>query len=468
MADPTLVRGYADRWRASTLTGVDGTLIASWPSDAGLAVEQVTAADQPELRTDAAGRRMVWFDGVSDVLHTPNSIFLNNVVGSTMYWIYRPVTYPATGTQQGFYISTGGSAGATRHVVRIQSGKPSSGGRRLDADAFAAVQGPNDAATTAPTVFTSSADYGNAQISLWVDGNNIYRNSAFQTAGATSPTNPVSLRFCGATASGFSNNEVYEAILYQTVHTDEERAEVHTYIQDTYGIGVADYVVVVSSNDAPNVSVAESSSLAPVEVIGSDNTSASLTETIELKINSSASDSLSAGIADVSEIVTASPGEDIISVSITETASVLADGSATVTGSDSVTPSVTDQSLTEPLLSAADNILSVIAEVTEAFVTLSSSDAINSSLTESGAVPLEVAASDGVTASITDTAAKAVQITASDSLTSSLTDLGSVLNKVKKIKVWNGTAYVASILKVWNGTAWQVPSIYVWDGRQWI
>lgn len=231
---------------------------------------------------------------------------------------------------------------------------------------------------------------------------------------------------------------------------------------------ISSVIILVSTVDSLTASVTESSSFATIEVVGNDNVSTSLTETMDISASLSASDSIAAGIVDISEIVTAAPGEDIISASITETASIVADGFASVTAADTTTVYIDDQSVVLPILSVADTILTLVDETAVTFVTLNSSDSIAANLNEGGEVFLDFTTSDIIVASITETASQVTAIVASDSLVSSLTELATVLNKVKKVKVWNGTAYVAGVLKVWNGSAWHIPRIYVWDGQQWI
>lgn len=56
------------RWLASSLTGVDGTNVASWaPTHGAIPLAQGTTAAQPKLLT-AGGRKYVQFDGVDDML----------------------------------------------------------------------------------------------------------------------------------------------------------------------------------------------------------------------------------------------------------------------------------------------------------------------------------------------------------------------------------------------------------------
>ncbi len=242
MGDPAAQTGYWGRWRASDLTGADGSTVESWTAVTGQVLSQATAGARPVLATDANGRRLVRFDGVDDRLFSEALVYLNDRPGSTMYVAARLRTVSATGTHNIIFSSTGASAGNARHLLRMSSAKISIGGRRLDGDTFAG------SAPASPTinldqlyVFTSGAEYSAARIAGWVDGT-VHTDQAFQTAGNTSATNPLNVSLGAATTTGFFDGDLYEVVLYDAFHTAAERSAVHSYFQDTYGIAVSDYV----------------------------------------------------------------------------------------------------------------------------------------------------------------------------------------------------------------------------------
>lgn len=54
------------------------------------------------------------------------------------------------------------------------------------------------------------------------------------------------------------------------------------------------------------------------------------------------------------------------------------------------------------------------------------------------------------------------------SATGTLTTSAAVVTSTGKIKVWNGSAWVAKPLKVWNGSAWVTKPVKHWTGSAWV
>lgn len=72
------------------------------------------------------------------------------------------------------------------------------------------------------------------------------------------------------------------------------------------------------------------------------------------------------------------------------------------------------------------------------------------------------------TGTLTASTSGAPTATPNFSATGTLTTSAAVVTSTGKIKVWNGSAWVAKPLKVWNGSAWVTKPVKHWTGSAWV
>jgi hypothetical protein len=237
------------RFKADDISGTNGSPVASWPESSGNnlpAATQNTTANQPTLLTSAInGHKAVNFDGVNDFLQLTGSA-LDVARNRSALMVFIVYAYPSTfsGTRSFMYLSSGTSATASRVYMghKDASGMLGAGGRRLDTDSAVFLSG---VASTAGEVAVSTARfvYSTNDLYLYKNGTLSASNLNFETTGSTSDTSSLA-GVIGANLSGTAENfpgRIAEIMVYG-VDDDTVRAAVHTYIQTTYGVSMADAV----------------------------------------------------------------------------------------------------------------------------------------------------------------------------------------------------------------------------------
>jgi len=148
---------------------------------------QGTALNQPSLGGTINGRHAITAHGLSVMLGNADSLSLTNgMPGFTIVSVATLTTIDANIRVLAWF-SVGGSDNA-----RANSGKRVSGfgggGRRNDADGFAAVEN-GTSANTAASVMTLVGNYSATSLSLRLNGSQVAINSSWLTAGNASSTN---------------------------------------------------------------------------------------------------------------------------------------------------------------------------------------------------------------------------------------------------------------------------------------
>ena len=228
MTFPT-ISGLQIRYVASSLTGAAGASVSLW-SDAsgnGNDASQATAAKQPVLGSVTIGSssyQTVEFDGVDDFLA------VNSATGTTsgtflVVQVPRSTTTGAVmgSTSGGFEFRTEASTNTVRLIVQ-QVGTLISG-------SFASL--------SVGTASLSAVDYTTTSGNVYGNGTNVSTLSSL--AHTVSSLKPL---YIGAGQSAFEPLQfgALEILYFNRVLTTTERAQVDTYVQDTYGITVADYI----------------------------------------------------------------------------------------------------------------------------------------------------------------------------------------------------------------------------------
>lgn len=234
------------RYKADSLTGADLSAVSSWAesSGAGLpAAVQATSANQPKLRVGALnGHNTVEFDGTNDFLSLSGSALAlaQNAANLIVFIAYKlPVTTVTTGPRTLLSLSSGTSTAANRVTVQTHNASlfPIAGGRQLDANSLISVAGSSQLTTGKLGVLTGSFQWSANDLFLYDDGNLIASTLAFQAVGSTSNT-PSLAGAIGANAVGgaeFFSGQIAEMIIVNAVDTPTVRANVHTYLYNTYG-----------------------------------------------------------------------------------------------------------------------------------------------------------------------------------------------------------------------------------------
>ena len=240
------------RFKADDISGTNGSAVASWPESSGNnlpAATQAISANQPTLIVNAInGHKAVNFDGVNDFLHLNGSALdvARNKNALTVFIVY---SYPSnfSGTRSFMYLSSGTSSSSSRVYMGLKdsSGNLGVGGRRLDTDGATFI---TSAAPVVGEVAVSTARfvYSSKSLYLYKNGTLSASTTNFSTTGSTSDTSSLA-GVIGSNLAGTAENlpaRIAEIMIYGQ-DDDTMRAAVHTYIQSTYGISVADATGVV-------------------------------------------------------------------------------------------------------------------------------------------------------------------------------------------------------------------------------
>lgn len=217
MADPTDVTGLLRRWRADTIAQANNSAVSSWAAlTGGATLAQATGSLQPLYITSGInGHPVVRFDGVDDMLT------------ATITDRAQPHTWIVVAK-----LASTGSLWKTA----IQSGSEvwaDSGGWT----GYAGTGLITSTHTTNPAVVTTVINGGSSAV--YIDG------GLGASGAAGSLTTGTALAVGEHPNTGLSrpfDGDIAEILLYDHALTAGERATVHSYVQDRYGITVSDYV----------------------------------------------------------------------------------------------------------------------------------------------------------------------------------------------------------------------------------
>lgn len=224
MASPTDVSGLKVWLDANALTGLsDGDPVGSFTdqSGAGIHSEQATAGKKPLYKTNIiGGKPALLYDGTDDF--TKQASAYTDLPSTTIFVVLQPVT--TTGLPD----FVDGFASGKRHQIGIRSAK-------LQIFQGSTVTGTSNAAAATNYVLTGAFTSGAS--AMYVNG-----TSAGTSATAANVQNGLVIGANSGATAEFANAYIAEVICYSRVLTAGERATVHTYVQDKYGITVSDYI----------------------------------------------------------------------------------------------------------------------------------------------------------------------------------------------------------------------------------
>jgi hypothetical protein len=205
------------RWRADSVTGVaDGAAVASWPALAGsVPLAQATAGNRPTYVASGIGGK-------------PSVRFTT----SAQQWLSATITAQAQPHTIVFVHKLNRTAAPNQQLWHA--------GNQLittppSYDAFGGVDLQRGTVTTSPTVLTWVADTASSRI---------VQNGVVQGAVGSNGTAGIgtALRI-GANSGGtqYADMDLSEVFVYSGAKTAADLAVTHSYVQDRYGITVADY-----------------------------------------------------------------------------------------------------------------------------------------------------------------------------------------------------------------------------------
>lgn len=238
----------AFRLKADDIVAASGA-ISSWPESSGNghpAPAQGTAGAQPTVVSNVLnGHKVVRFDGGDFLTLSGTALAIAQNKGALSIFIVYNYPTTAAGTKTLIAISNGTSAGQGRAHVYFKdpTGFLGLGGRRLDADSV--VYSSSGVAPTAPVaeVVSSVFDWTNSDLYQYKNGAQIVGNTSWQTAGSTSNTASLAATI-GSNLAGtgeFFIGDIAEILIYSEASSGL-RANVHTYLQNTYGMSISDSI----------------------------------------------------------------------------------------------------------------------------------------------------------------------------------------------------------------------------------
>ncbi len=226
MAAPDTIPNLHTWWRADSLALADNAAVASWADSGpnGFTLSQATSGSRPTYQTNEInGLPVVRFDGVNDAL---TSAAPGNLAAQTVIAVVKASATGGVRTYRGGQLQ-----------VVLDEGIPTAYSNSVGLIAQASGGSVGTAAFRVLTFAWSDT----ANTWAW------YRDGAASGSGSSSTsasaTRDQALGQADATgAREYFAGDVAELIGYSRVLTAAERASVHSYLQEKYGIAVTDYV----------------------------------------------------------------------------------------------------------------------------------------------------------------------------------------------------------------------------------
>lgn len=214
-----LATGLLNQWRVNDLADADGAAVTNWASQVGgVTLTQATAANRATMRTNRVnGKKALDWGAVANT-----KFYSGTIVTDT-----QPTTWVAI-------VSADASISTNQHQVihSTQELHTETGGWKMYAGTSIAAQG-----TVGTGYMVITAVYNGASSQIYKNGTLIFSGSIGTAATGTA------LNIGRHPTSGRQwRGDMAEVLRYSTALDAIQRAEVHSYVQDFYGITVADYV----------------------------------------------------------------------------------------------------------------------------------------------------------------------------------------------------------------------------------
>ena len=216
-----------DATSGGSLVAADGA-VARWEDKSGNAehVTQGTLANRPLRKTSVQNSRdVVRFDGSNDIL----SRTTNNVIRNTSFASIFCVRKITSVTAVPWVIGVGINSAATTvralmDLNRNSTGKCGSGGRRLDADSFASVQGATNYSTSAFQIQGAIFNYSATTLQVQLNGTMDGQSTSFQTSGSVPDTSSAGINIGSNPGASWFNGDIAEIVVC-SLSAETERIE---------------------------------------------------------------------------------------------------------------------------------------------------------------------------------------------------------------------------------------------------
>jgi hypothetical protein len=231
---------------AEVRNGIDGPVVARFDPNRANANSSSFVSDTGETwtinRTAIANAAKivsapaVMFDGTDDFMSVTTGLdMLRNVPGATMI-----ATRRAEATGERFVFCAFGGTTATRALLVNNGTTLRTGGRRLDADAFAFNDVAGGSELAASFIHAGRLNYAGALSANFKNGALIGTENAFQTPGNTSDTNSTTLRIgVFPSPTGFWSGTISNVLVYSRALTDAEIRAVSRFLARRARAGIA-------------------------------------------------------------------------------------------------------------------------------------------------------------------------------------------------------------------------------------
>lgn len=266
MANPLSATSPAGLWIADNLSQVDTNLVGSWPSATsdGYAPFENTDADKPSMVVPALDdNKGLLFNGSSSRLYsnneavTPATPYLQNVSGITLYGVVRSNKATLSrGDIIGFTTEQQPSLLFNAFLNMNSNGFANVGARRVNADAFVSTPGTTTINDNIPRVLCGVVNFATGKAEIYVNGVLEATGTLSSIGNTVGPSARMAIGAGAGAVGNFWGGHIAMTAIYHAAHGISDRAEVHTWVQDTYGIKVADYAV-KSSGPVSDVSVGQ-------------------------------------------------------------------------------------------------------------------------------------------------------------------------------------------------------------------
>lgn len=212
-----------NRWRADSIAQADNTAVASWPNlNGGVDLAQATSGDRPTYRTGRQNGKpaVAWPTSAGGTVHLLSTAFATQAQPVTFVGILKP-----SDISNMEFFHWGGTA-----EMYIESSKWNSW---TGASSIASAGAPTPNAWVVWTFVVNGASSA-----MYINGTQV----ATGNAGSLSLGTTLNFGRHASTAGRNWRGDIGEFIVYTDAADATKRAQIHSYVQDYWGITVADYL----------------------------------------------------------------------------------------------------------------------------------------------------------------------------------------------------------------------------------
>jgi len=219
----------------STLA-TNGSAVGRWNDKSGNSRNfiQATSGVRPTYTTAAQNSRNVVTVGLGQLLTYSNGGLLSNVSGG---YIVVAGACTATSANEKIFIQTVGTNGLTTRIVlaKFTGNQLRAAGRRLDLDAFAAVDGSTNIGT-AGLIVSASVNYSTTSLTSFRNGTQEAQSNSFQSSGSTlDGGNAALFNTVIANTNNFTGS-MFEVIIGHSTPSTDTRQRIEGYLAHKWGL----------------------------------------------------------------------------------------------------------------------------------------------------------------------------------------------------------------------------------------